>query len=76
MTENDMSNWRQFSDQEGKDCILEVDLEYPKELHNLHNDLPLALERVVVNKVEKLIPTLGDKKNYVLSPLWQSETIS
>ena len=66
MTENDLSNWRQFSDQEGKGCILEVDLEYPKELHNLHNDLPLASERVVVNKVEKLIPTLGDKKNYVL----------
>ena len=62
MTENDLSNWRQFSDQEGKGCILEVDLEYPKELHNLHNDLPLAPERVVVNKVEKLIATLGDKR--------------
>ena len=49
-----------------ENCILEVDLEYPKELHNLHNDRPLAPERVVVNKVEKLIPTLGDKKNYVL----------
>jgi len=66
MTENGLSNWRQFSDQEGKGGILEVDLEHPKELHDLHNDLPLAPERVVVNKVVKLIPTLGDKKNYVL----------
>ena len=24
-------------------CILEVDLEYPKSLHDLHNDYPLAL---------------------------------
>ena len=24
--------------------FLEVDLEYPKELHDLHNDYPLALE--------------------------------
>ena len=61
MTENELSNWRQISDQEGKGCILEVDLEYPKELHSLHNNYPLTPERVVVNKVEKLIPTLNDK---------------
>jgi len=66
MTENDLSDWRKFSDEDGKGCILEVDLEYPKELHNLHNDLPLVPERVVVNKVEKLIPTPSDMKNYVL----------
>ena len=47
-------------------CILEVDLECPKNLHDLHNDYPLAPEQIVVNKVSKLIPNLGDKKNYVL----------
>ena len=47
-------------------CILEVDLEYPKNLHDLHNDYPLAPEQIMVNKVPKLIPNLGDKKNYVL----------
>ena len=47
-------------------CILEVDLEYPKGLHDSHNDYPLAPEQIVVNKVSKLIPNLGDKKNYVL----------
>ena len=47
-------------------CILEVDLEYPKNLHDLHNDYPLAPEQIVVNKVSKLIPNLGDKKKYVL----------
>ena len=26
-------------------CILEVDLEYPKSLHDLHNDYPLAPEQ-------------------------------
>ena len=30
--------------------ILEVDLEYPKSLHDLHNDYPLAAEKVKVNK--------------------------
>ena len=30
--------------------ILEVDLEYPKDLHELHNDYPLAPEKVKVSK--------------------------
>ena len=48
-------------------CILEVDLQYPKELHDLHNDYPLCPERVKCDKgVEKLIPNLRDKNNYVI----------
>ena len=48
-------------------CVLEVDLEYPKELHDLHNDYPLCPERVKCDKgVEKLIPNLRDKTNYVI----------
>ena len=45
---------------------MEVDLEYPEELHDLHNDLPLAPESLEVNKVPKLIPNLRDKKKYVV----------
>ena len=29
--------------------ILEVDLEYPDELHELHNDYPLALDKLAVS---------------------------
>ena len=48
-------------------CILEVDLEYSKELHDLHNDYPLCPERVKCDKgVEKLIPILRDKTKYVI----------
>ena len=47
-------------------CILEVDLEYSKNLHDLHSDYPLAPERVEVNKINKLIPNLGDKKKYII----------
>ena len=31
-------------------ALLEVDLEYPKELHDLHNELPLAVEKVRVTE--------------------------
>ena len=48
-------------------CFLEVDLEYPQELHDLHSDYPLAPERVKCKSgVEKLIPNLSDKKKYVI----------
>ena len=48
-------------------CILEVDLEYPEELHDLHNDYPLCPERVECDRgVKKLIPNLRDKNNYVI----------
>ena len=48
-------------------CILEVDLEYPENLHDLHNDYPFCPERVECkNKVEKLIPNLRDKTKYVI----------
>ena len=30
--------------------ILEVDLEYPPDLHNIHNDYPLAPERIKVSR--------------------------
>ena len=47
-------------------CILEVDLEYPRSLHDLHGDYPLAPEQIEVNKIQKRIPSLGDKKKYIL----------
>ena len=48
-------------------CILEVDLIYPKELHDAHNDYPLCPERVECDRgVKKLIPNLRHKNNYVI----------
>ena len=38
--------------------LLEVDVSYPKELHDLHNDLPFMCSKMKVNGVEKLIPNL------------------
>ena len=60
MKVNELETWELHS------CILEVDLEYPKSLLDLHSDYPLAPERVKVNKVDKLIPNLWNKKKYVI----------
>ena len=49
-----------------KSCTLEVDLEYTEELHNLHNDYPLAPENVFVNVVSKVIPNLNNKTQYLV----------
>ena len=49
-----------------KGYVLEADVSYPKELHNPHNDLPFMCERMEINGVEKLVPNLRDKKNYII----------
>lgn len=58
--------------------IFEVDLDYPEYLHNAHNDFPFCCEKQTLpheavdineiksNKIEKLLLTLNEKKNYVI----------
>uniref|UniRef100_A0A2S2NAY5 DNA-directed DNA polymerase n=1 Tax=Schizaphis graminum TaxID=13262 RepID=A0A2S2NAY5_SCHGA len=56
-----------ISDKSPKGYILEVDLSYPKELHDLHSDFPLAPENSFDNEqLPKLLTTLYDKKNYII----------
>ena len=59
MTDDELDDWKHLS------CILEVDVEYPKDLHDLHNDYPLAPERVTIENVEKLIPNLNQTNHVV-----------
>ena len=49
-----------------KGYLLEVDVAYPKELHDYHNDLPFMCGRMAINGVEKLVPNLYYKKRYVI----------
>ena len=44
--------------------LLEVDIDYPKELHTLHRDLTFLAERKVINKTSKLITSFENKKEY------------
>ena len=60
MSSKQLERWREFS------CTLEVDLEYDESSHDLHNDYPLAPEKMIIDGVEKLIPNLNGKKRYVV----------
>ena len=53
--------------------ILEADLEYPQKLHDIHNDYPLAPEKINIPKewlsdysLQKLVSNLMNKNNYVI----------
>ena len=43
-----------------------VDVQYPEVLHEIDNDLPFLLERIKIEKIEKLLAILYDKKEYVI----------
>ena len=49
-----------------KGCILEVNVEYPKNLHDLHSDLPFLPERMKINKCSKLACNLYHKNNCII----------
>ena len=56
---------KRYDKDSDKGCILEVDVEYSKDLYDLHNGLPFLPERMKINKCNKLLCNLYDKKNNV-----------
>ena len=57
---------KNYNENDKKGHILEVDVKYPKKLHDLHSDLPFLPERMEINKCKKLVCNLYDKKKYVV----------
>jgi len=57
---------KQYDPEGDYGAILDVDLDYPEELHDLHNDYPLAPEHLTINGGGKLAPNLLDKTNYII----------
>ena len=49
-----------------KGYILEVDVKYPKKLHDLHSDLSFLPRRIKIDKCKKLVCDLHNKKKYVV----------
>ena len=57
---------KNYDKDSGKGYILEVDIKYPKNSHDLHIDLPFLPERMKIDKCKKLVSNLYDKKSYVV----------
>ena len=57
---------RNYDEDTDKGYILEADVEYPKNLHDLHSDLQFLPETMKINKCNKFVCNLYDKNNYVV----------
>ena len=57
---------KNYNENSKKGYILEVDVKYPKKLHNLHCDLPFLPKRMKIDKCKKLVCNLHNKKKYVV----------
>ena len=56
---------KNYDEDSDKGYIFEVDVEYPRRLHDLHSDLPFLPERMKIDKCKKLVCNFRNKKNYV-----------
>ena len=65
---------KNYDEGNDKGYIIEVDVKYPKKLHDLHSDLPFLPERMKIDKCKKLVFNLRNKKKYVvhIKPLKQA----
>ena len=63
INEDFIRNYDENNDNKG--YIFEVDIKYPKRLHELHSDLPFLSERMEVNKCKNLVCNLFNEKKYV-----------
>ena len=55
---------KNYNENSYKGYILELDVKYPKKLHDLHSDLPFLPRRIKTDKCKKLVCDLHNKKKY------------
>ena len=63
---------KNYAEDSDKGYILQVDVEYPKNLHDLHSDLPFLPERIKIDKCNKLVCSLYHKKTMLFISLKQA----
>ena len=56
---------KNYNENDNKGYILKVDVRYPKRLHELHSGLPFLSERMKIDKCNKLVCNLLNKKKCI-----------
>ena len=57
---------KNYDEDSNEGYIFVVDVEYPKDWHNLHSDLPFLSERMKITKCSELVCNWYDKKECVV----------
>ena len=57
---------KNYDENNDKGYILEVDVKYPKKLHDIHSDLPFLPKRMKIDKCKKLVCSLLNRNKYVI----------
>ena len=57
---------KSYDEYSNKGYNLEADVEYPKDLHNLHSDLPFLSERIIIKGCNEPVCNFYDKKQDVI----------
>ena len=57
---------KDYDEDSDKGYILEVKIEYPKNLLNLHSYIPFLTERMKIKKRNNLVCNISDRENYVV----------
>ena len=57
-------SYKNYNEDSERRYVLDVDVEYPEALHEIHNNVSFLPERRKTGKFETLVTNLHDKKEY------------
>ena len=58
---------QKLSEEKHEWYFLEVEIQYPENLRNLHNNVLFLHERINIQKIEKIVANLHDKINMLFT---------
>ena len=67
---------KNYGEKSSTGYVFDLDIDYPKNLHDFRSDLPFLPQRMKINKCDKVICNLYDKNNYVVYISLSKQTLN